>query len=85
MIRAGSNQHSGRGLNDGWNVPELPEDTDKWEESEREKIRGREGWVGKVGAADSLLFQAGAWRIGGCWAPDMGVDRAAFQICLFLL
>ena len=35
LIRAGSNQHAGRGLNDGWNVPELPEDTDKWEESGR--------------------------------------------------
>lgn len=72
LIRAGSSQHAGRGLNDGLNVLELGEHADKGEEGAG-KVRGGEaGW--KVGASDYLLFQPWTW-----------LDRAAFQICLFLL
>lgn len=47
LIRAGSSQHAGRGLNDGLNVLELWEHADKGEEGAG-RVRGGEGRVGKV-------------------------------------
>lgn len=44
LIRAGSSQHAGRGLNDGLNVLELGEHADKGEEGAGRVRGGEAGW-----------------------------------------